>query len=39
VHLPPGVEAATATAREAVTTAWRTAARHLGEPAAALSVR
>ncbi|WP_326707547.1 lysophospholipid acyltransferase family protein [Streptomyces cyaneofuscatus] len=30
LHLPPGVEAATATARAAVTTAWRTAARHLG---------
>ncbi|CAM5389646.1 lysophospholipid acyltransferase family protein [Streptomyces microflavus] len=39
VHLPPGVEAATAAAREAVTTAWRTAARHLGEPAAALAAR
>ncbi|MEW1613072.1 MULTISPECIES: lysophospholipid acyltransferase family protein [unclassified Streptomyces] len=39
VHLPLGVEAATATARDAVTTAWRTAARHLGEPAAALAVR
>ncbi|MGA5473624.1 lysophospholipid acyltransferase family protein [Streptomyces arboris] len=39
LHLPPGVEAATATAREAVTTAWRTAARHLGEEAAALTAR
>ncbi|MFD8111180.1 lysophospholipid acyltransferase family protein [Streptomyces microflavus] len=39
VHLPPGVEAATVAAREAVTTAWRTAARHLGEPAAALAAR
>ncbi|MBT2376058.1 1-acyl-sn-glycerol-3-phosphate acyltransferase [Streptomyces sp. ISL-111] len=39
LHLPTDVEAATATAREAVTTAWRTAARHLGEPAAALTVR
>ncbi|MFE2294073.1 lysophospholipid acyltransferase family protein [Streptomyces sp. NPDC059452] len=39
VHLPPGVPAATATAREAVTTAWRTAARHLGEPAAAPALR
>ncbi|QKW41189.1 lysophospholipid acyltransferase family protein [Streptomyces microflavus] len=39
VHLPPGVEAATAAAREAVTTAWCTAARHLGEPAAALAAR
>ncbi|MYX11859.1 1-acyl-sn-glycerol-3-phosphate acyltransferase [Streptomyces sp. SID8374] len=39
LHLPPGVEAATAIAREAVTTAWRTAARHLGEPAAELAVR
>ncbi|ARF70861.1 1-acyl-sn-glycerol-3-phosphate acyltransferase [Kitasatospora albolonga] len=36
VHLPPGIAAATATAREAVTTAWRTAAGHLGEPAAAV---
>ncbi|MEV1047488.1 lysophospholipid acyltransferase family protein [Streptomyces sp. NPDC049916] len=34
VHLPPGVEEATATARAAVTSAWRTAAAHLGEPAA-----
>jgi 1-acyl-sn-glycerol-3-phosphate acyltransferase len=34
LHLPPEVGAATATAREAVTAAWRTAAHHLGEPAA-----
>ncbi|KAA6202645.1 1-acyl-sn-glycerol-3-phosphate acyltransferase, partial [Streptomyces parvus] len=34
LHLPPEVEAATATARAAVTAAWRTAAHHLGEPAA-----
>ncbi|MFJ9623909.1 lysophospholipid acyltransferase family protein [Streptomyces sp. NPDC101181] len=34
VHLPPDVEEATATARAAVTSAWRTAAAHLGEPAA-----
>ncbi|PCG83028.1 1-acyl-sn-glycerol-3-phosphate acyltransferase [Streptomyces sp. WZ.A104] len=34
LHLPPDVEAATARARDAVTSAWRTAAGHLGEPAA-----
>lgn len=34
LHLPPEVGAATATAHEAVTAAWRTAAHHLGEPAA-----
>ncbi|MEI7032162.1 lysophospholipid acyltransferase family protein [Streptomyces pratensis] len=39
VHLPPGVEAATAAARAAVTAAWRTAARRLGEPAAVPSAR
>ncbi|MEU2998295.1 lysophospholipid acyltransferase family protein [Streptomyces sp. NPDC006995] len=34
LHLPPEVETATATARAAVAAAWRTAAHHLGEPAA-----
>ncbi|MER7699250.1 MULTISPECIES: lysophospholipid acyltransferase family protein [unclassified Streptomyces] len=34
LHLPPGIGEATAAAREAVTAAWRTAAQHVGEPAA-----
>ncbi|MGW7052620.1 lysophospholipid acyltransferase family protein [Streptomyces sp. NPDC054887] len=34
LHLPAGITSASAAAHRAVTAAWRTAAQHLGEPAA-----